>query len=262
MEHLPPVLDPGVAAQGPQMSLPARLLNVIATPGEVFEQIKNAPVVTAHWLAPALIAIAVSWVGVWLVFSQPAIQQQLREITDQAIDKQVQSGKLNEQQAEQARAVAAKIADMSSKIGAYGAPVLFGFFLPFWWGLWVWLVGTKALGADFSYMKGVEVAGLAGMIGVLDGIVRTLLILAMGNLFASPSLALLLKHFNPQNPAHALLAIVNIMTFWILAVRSVGLAHLARATFSRAACWIFGIWAVQTGLLTGLSFGLQKLFAR
>jgi hypothetical protein len=262
MEQLPPIVEPGAQVHSPQMTLPARLLNVIAAPGEVFEQIKGAPVLTAHWLAPALLAIAVGWIGVWLIFSQPAIQQQLREITDQAIDKQVQAGKLTEQQAEQARVVAAKFADVSSKIGAYGAPVLFGFFLPFWWGLWVWLVGTKVFGADFGYMKGVEVAGLAGMIGVLDGVVRTLLILIMGNLFASPSFALILKHFDPQNPAHALLAIVNIMTFWILAVRSVGLARLAQTGFARAAGWIFGIWALQTGLLTGLSFGLQRVFAR
>jgi hypothetical protein len=84
----------------------------------------------------------------------------------------------------------------------------------------------------------------------------------MGNLFASPSLALFLKQFDPQNPAHALLAIVNIMTFWVLAVRSVGLARLAQAGFARAAAWIFGIWAIQTALLTGLSFGAQRLFAR
>jgi hypothetical protein len=261
MEKLPPVLDSGAQGTTPRMSLAGRMINVIATPGEVFEQVKTAPACTANWLAPACILIVLSWLGVWLVFSQPAIQQQLREITDQAIDKQVRSGKLTQQQAEQAREVAAKFGSLGSKLGAYGAPVFVGMVIPFWWGLFIWLVGTKAMHGDFEYMKAVEVAGLAGIIGVIDAIVRTLLILIMGSLFASPSLALFLKQFDPQNPAHTLLAVVNVMTFWVLGVRSIGLARLAGSTFSKAAAWVFGFWALETALLTGLSFGMQRLFA-
>lgn len=205
MENLPPVLDPQTPR--PTVSLGARLFNVFATPGEVFEQLKGARVSTANWLAPALILIVVSWVGAWLVFSQDSIQQQLKEITDQAVEKQIAKQHLSDQQAEQARAVAAKFGSVGSRIGAYAAPVFLGLAVPFWWGLILWLVGTKALKADFSYMKGVEVAGLAGMISVLEAIVRALLILIMGNLFASPSLALLVKQFDPQNHVHGMLAV-------------------------------------------------------
>src|SRR5207302_9246459 len=69
-----------------------------------------------------------------------------------------------------------------------------------------WLVGTKALKGHFPFSKAVEVAGLANMIGVLEAVVKTLLILVTGNIFASPSLALLVKEFDPQNPVHSLLA--------------------------------------------------------
>jgi hypothetical protein len=217
---------------------------------------------TANWVTPGLILIAVSWVGAMLVFSQDFAQQQLREMTDQAIDKQVQQGKLTEQQAEQARPIATKVGGIMAKISAFGLPVFVAFVLPFWGGLIIWLVGTKALGGDFPYMKGVEVAGLAGMVNVLDGILRTLLILIMGSLFASPSLAVFVKNFDPQNTSHGLLAAVNIMTFWVLAVRSVGLARLASSTFGKAAAWIFGIWVLQMGLITGVGLGLQKVFAR
>lgn len=262
MEQLPPVLDPGAQAIGPRMSLAGRMFNVIAAPGEVFEQIKDEPVRSSNWLAPACLLILLSWLGSALVFSQPSIQQQLRDITDQAIDKQIQAGKLTQQQGEQAREVAAKFGSIGSKLAAFGAPVFFGLALPFWWGLLIWLVGTKAMKGDFSYMKGVEVAGLAGMIGALDAVVRTLLILIMGSLFASPSLALFLKQFDPQNHSHALLSIINVMTFWVLGVRSVGLARLAGSSFAKAGAWVFGFWALQTALLTGLSFGAQHLFAR
>ena len=261
MEQLPPVVDPGAQGINPPMSLAGRMINVIAAPGEVFEQVKTAPGSTANWLAPACILILLSWLGSWLVFSQPSIQLQVREMTDQAIDKQVQAGKLTQQQAEQSREVAAKFGGLFTKVAAYGAPVVLALVLPFWWGLLIWLVGTKAMRGDFGYMKGVEVAGLSGIIGAIDAIVRTLLILIMGSLFASPSLALFLKQFDPQNPAHTLLAVFSVMTFWVLGVRSVGLARLAGSTFAKAAAWVFGFWVLQTALLTGLSFGIQRLFA-
>ena len=102
-------------------------------------------------------------------------------------------------------------------------------------------------------MKAVEVVGLANMVSVLDVIVRTLLIVGLGNLYAAPSLMLLVKEFDPQNTVHSLLALVNVMTFWLLAVRAMGLARLTGVSFIKAALWVFGIWAAYTALLIGLA---------
>ena len=56
----PPEVPPSRA-----MSLGGRLLNVFATPGDVFQEAKSAANTTANWLAPALILIVVSWVAAW-----------------------------------------------------------------------------------------------------------------------------------------------------------------------------------------------------
>ena len=234
------------------MSLGGRLLNVFATPGDVFQEVKTAGVSTANWLVPALILIAVSWVAAWLVFSQDSIRHQLSEITDQAIQKQIEQAHMSEQQAEQARAMGEKWAGISSRIAAGLAPVVTGFVTPFFWGLILWLVGAKILKGDFPYMKAVEVVGLANMVTVLDVIVKTLLIVGLGNLYAAPSLVLLVREFDPQNTVHSLLTIVNVMTFWLLAVRAMGLARLSGASFTKAALWVFGIWAAYTGFFVGV----------
>jgi hypothetical protein len=123
-------------------------------------------------------------------------------------------------------------------------------------------MGNKALKGQFTYMQAVEVVGLGNMVGVLDSIIKTLLIVSMGSLFASTSLALLVKEFNPQNPAHNLLAMVNIMTFWILGVRSVGLSRLSGASFLKSAAWVFGVWAAYTGLFFGLGLAVQAIVGR
>jgi len=111
-------------------------------------------------------------------------------------------------------------------------------------------------------MKAVEVVGLANMIEVLEAIVKTLLIVGEGSLYASPGLMLLVKDFDPQNTAHALLAIVNVMTFWVLAVRASGLARLSGASFTKAALWVFGIWAAYTGFFVGLGLLAKAVFKR
>lgn len=134
------------------------------------------------------------------------------------------------------------------------------FITPFWGGLILWLVGSFALKAPFPYLKAVEIAGLANMILVLDVVVRTLLVLITGNLFATLSLTLVVKDFDPQNTLYSLLALVNVMTFWLLAVRSVGLARLTGASAAKAAAWIFGIWIVLSGILIGFGAAMRAAF--
>ncbi len=253
---------PPEASPPPAMSLGGRLLNVFATPGDVFQEVKTAGASTANWLAPALILIAVSWVAAGLIFSQDSIKHQLGEITERAIQKQIEKTQMSEQQAEQARAIGEKWAVISAKIGAALVPVLAGFATPFFWGLIVWLVGAKLLKGGFPYMKAVEVVGLANMVSVLDVIVKTLLIVGLGNLYAAPSLVLLVQEFDPQNTVHSLLALVNVMTFWLLAVRALGLARLSGASLGKAAAWVFGIWAAYTGFFVGLGVLAKAAFKR
>jgi len=234
-----------------------RLANVYAAPGEVFDQVKASPPSTANWLTPVLIFIVVGWVGGWLVFSQASIKQQLRDIQEQAIQKQVDKGRLSQKQADSA---GEKLGNIGAVVGiAVGVPFA-AFASPLLWGLIVWLVGVKVFKGNFTYMKALEVAGLANMIGVLDSIVKTLLILVMGSLFASPSLALLVKQFDPQNPLHSVLAAISVMTFWALAVKAIGLSRLSGASFGKAAVWIFGIWVAWTGLAIGIGAAFRAAF--
>jgi hypothetical protein len=244
----------------PQSSLMGRLANVYAAPGEVFDQVKASPPSTANWLAPALILILMGWLGAWLIFSQASIKQQLRDIQEQAIQKQVDKGRLSQKQADSAMQVGEKFGSIGATVGAAVVPVFIGFASPFLWGLIVWLVGVKVLKGNFAYMKAVEVTGLANMIGVLGSIVTALLILLMGNLFASPSLMLVVKEFDSQNTLHSVLAAINVMTFWALAVKAIGLSRLSGASFGKAAVWVFGIWVAWTGLMISIGAAIRIAF--
>lgn len=141
----------------PPMSLGARLSNVFAAPGEVFDDVRLRPVKFANWLIPGLILVVVSWIGAWVIFSQPSIQQQLAEFSDAAVQKQAERMKASPEQAEQMRAAAAKLGGIGQKIGAVATPLITAFVFPMIWGAYLWLVGNKILHARFEFMKAVEI---------------------------------------------------------------------------------------------------------
>lgn len=237
------------------MSLPARLLNVFAIPGDVFEEVKKSPPSTGNWLVPALLLILAGCIGAWLVYSQPAIQQQMREMQDKVLDKLVEKGRLSKEQVDRQREASA----VGGNIGIYVGPVFSAFFTPFWWGFLVWLLGTKLFHGNFTFMKAVEIVGLGNCIAILGSVVTTLLMVSMGSLGATPSPALLVKDYDPQNTSQALLQIPNAITIWVLAVRSIGLAKLSGARFLPAAIWVFGLWLAQVSILVGIGLAFKAL---
>jgi hypothetical protein len=244
------------------MSLMARLLNIFATPGEVFDQVRAARPSAANWLVPASLCAVLGVLASFLIFSQPAIIQQIHEQQAKVFDAQVKAGKMTQAQADEAVAAAEKFSGPTGLkfFGSVGA--VFGSFASvFWWGLLLWLVGRFALKAELGFMKVMEVAGLASAISVLEGVLKMLLIFGLSNPLASPSLALLIKDPDPQNKLFMLLSLLNIMTFWVLVVRSIGLAKLAGVSFGKTAVWVFGVWALLSGLVIGFAMAMQAIFA-
>ena len=95
-QHLPMPEPQPETPQVLAMSLLGRLLNVFATPADVFQEVKAAKVAAVNWLVPALILVVVSWAAAAVIFSKDSIKHQLSEITDQAIQKQVESSHMSE----------------------------------------------------------------------------------------------------------------------------------------------------------------------
>jgi hypothetical protein len=242
----------------PAMSLAARMMNIFAAPSEVFEDIKNSPPSNSNWLVPALVLVVVGWICSGIILSQDAFRHQVSDLVEKSIQKQIEKSHMPEQQADMAR----KAGEISWKVQVAVGPAFIAFVTPFVWGLFLWLVGRWAFKAQLRYMKAVEIVGLASTIGILEAVVKTLLIFVTGNIMASTSLALLVKDFDPQNTTHALFAVVNVMTFWVLAARAIGIARVCNGTTGRAIAWVFGIWISYTAFFWGLGVAVQHIFGK
>jgi hypothetical protein len=241
------------------LSLIGRLTGVLATPGEVFDSVRTAPPSTANWLAPALILLGVSWLSAFLIFSQPALSRQLADIQSQAIEKQITAKKIPPEQAAATRQQGEKFGNIAIKIGMVAGPVLYALVTPFWWGLLLWGLGRVIFKTPLDYMKAVEVAGLSAVVLALGAVVKTLLVVGIGNLSAGTSAVLFFKKLDPSTPTFQLVSALDVFTFWVLAVRAIGLARLTGVSTLRSATWVCGLWLAFTSLILGFSIGARAL---
>lgn len=237
-------------------SLAARLFNVFATPGDVFEEVKSGKPSLGNWLAPVLLASLVGIISIWVMFSLPTVQQEVRNAQEKKFDEIARKQNMSPQQTEQFKEQMERFSGVTLiKIaGTFGA-VAGSFFWLFALALGIWLLGVKVLKGQFVYMQAVEVAGLGMMIGVLGGIVGLLLVVAKGSMFVSCGPALLLSEFDPKNKVHLALVALNVFSLWHLGVMSVGVSKLSGVSAAKAAGWLFGVWAVIKGaiILSGIS---------
>ncbi|HWX19848.1 MAG TPA: YIP1 family protein [Candidatus Binatia bacterium] len=259
----PPPLLPEPQTEPPRtatMSVGARLMNVFAVPGEVFQEVKVAPASAANWVVPVLLFIIVGVLSVLVIFSQPAIVQQLREQQDKAIEKQVQAGKITQAQADQATAVLEKFMGPTTlKLFGSAGVVVVGFVRVLWWAFILWLFGRWVLKVSLDFNKTLEVAGLTTMIVVLGAVVALLLTVNLGKLGMGASLALAVKDFDMNRKSHLFAGAANVFSFWQLAVTSIGLARLANVPFVRAAWVVFTYWLMQESLLIMSGMGQWAL---
>jgi hypothetical protein len=237
------------------MSIAARLLNVFAIPGEVFAEVKSSRAKVSNWLVPVFLSALIGAVSVWIAFSQPAVQQQLREQQTRMLDKQIKAGSITQADADKLLATLERVQGPLMAAGV----VAMSFLRIFWWALILVLLGRWFFRVKLGYSKALEVAGLAIMISVLGSVVSLLLTVNLARLFATPSLALALHDFDTTRKSHVFLGAANVFAFWQISVIAVGLAKLAGAPFVRAVILVLGCWLMQESLLIMLGFGQLAL---
>jgi hypothetical protein len=221
------------------------MTDVFISPSEVFDEVKMSPPNHANWIWPLVAAIIVGIVYVMVIFSQPAVLQTMKDAQDKKIQHMVAKGKITQDAADKMRENFEKVATPELLKAIWIAITIVGNLISlFLTAAVVWLIGRFAFRAYFDYMKSVEVVGLALMITVVGGIVKLLLDVIYGSASMSAGPVLFVKHFDPENKVHLLLAALSVTSLWYVAVLAVGLARLSGTSFWKAAAWMFGLWVV------------------
>lgn len=241
------------------MSLGARLFNVFAAPGELFEELRDQKTAHSNWLLPMLLCMVMGIIFSFVVFSQPDIVASITDQQETAMAARVKAGKMTQDQADKALESVRKFQSPTffKMFGSLGAVFGTGIGLTVF-SVLLWILMDKILKGDVALNKSFELCGLTSMISFVGGIVTMLVVLLKGNIAAGPSAALLVPQFNPGSYLHQFLSAFNVMTIWYLIVLITGASKLTRRSFGSAAFWIFGVWFVlRFGTAAGSAWWTQ-----
>ncbi len=243
-----------VAEQVQPMSLSEKITDIFASPGELFENVRLTPRTNSNWVIPWLLFAIVAIILGQLVVNNPSLADQMGTMIRKGFDKQVQEGKMSQEQADQTFERFVKPGSVMFTITQVAGSVLGPLLAIFVLGLVYWVLGKTAMKATSPYMKVTEVVGLTLFIGVLEQIVTTILMFAMDSITATPSLGIFISNFDMENKLHLALAKVNVFTFWSLIIVSIGLSKLFQRDFPKVLVLVFALWVLWSivSILAGI----------
>ncbi len=239
-----------------EMSLSDKFIGILSSPGEVYQTIVGTEPKTSNWAIPLVLTIIVGIIFTLVVFTQPAIQDQMSEAQHKAMQKRVTEGKMTQEQMD--RAVEMNPAKPGSPmfliIGAVGVAFVISFSL-FVYSAVYFLGGKFVYQATVPYSKILEVYGLSFYVAAVVSLLTMVIVVAMGSLHASFSPALFISDFDPLNKEHKLMAALNLLEFWNLYVVGVGLSKVWNTSLGKSFAVVGGAWAVWTLIKVFVDFG-------
>jgi hypothetical protein len=265
MEEQQVTTPPEPAAEVKPMSFTEKLVNIFASPGELFENVRLTGKTPSNWIIPAAIMIVVAIAMQQLIMSNPSLADQTKAMVEKAtkerLDKAVQSGQMTPEQAEQQREQIENFTNPSSPLNIAMRIVSVVVFIPvvlLLIALVYWLLGKTAMHATAPYMKVVEVIGLTLLIAAAESIVTTVMAIGLDSIHAGPSLAVFVKDFDLNNKLHVTLSKVNVFTIWSLLVTGIGLSKLFQRDLPKVLVLVFALWILWSAftVFTGfMNFG-------
>ncbi|MBI2620551.1 MAG: YIP1 family protein [Ignavibacteriales bacterium] len=233
------------AAPQTSVSLGNRITNILASPSEAFDGVKDQHSKNTHWVIPYLLFILLAVLFTYLLFVNEPLKNQIFDMQSKAFDEQVQKGQITQQQAD-------RIREQIEGTGI-GLFMLFGtvpqivFISLYYFGaaLFLWLTSKVLWKSSAKYGKYLEIYGLASWVGVLGYIVTILMILGLENMFTTPSLGLLLMgEYDPLNTGHKFLSAMNLFSVWQAAVTGIGLSKIAGKSVGTGIGVAIGLWII------------------
>lgn len=231
------------------------IMNVFSSPGDAFSGLRESESKASYWLIPLILLIVLASVSSYLIFTNETLKTQALEAQTQAIQKQVDQGKMTQEQADQAKSRMENMGGMLIAIGIVGSAIFLSVMV-FGAGLVLWLAGKFALKSTAGYSKHLELYGISSWIGILGGVVSLLMIVGLNSMYATPSAALAVyASFDPLNTTHKLLSALNIFSIWQVIVVGMGLSKLSdkpSTTGIGIAFVLWVVWVAVSNLLLGI----------
>ena len=217
--------NPGSALIAPT-SVYHKMINLLAAPGEVFEEVAATKPTAVNWRLPTLLVCLAGIIGLQIMSDPPMAASQVQDanaIGGGIVDRHLLAG------------TGPVVSSLMICLGAFGGML--------WSAVVLWIIGRWFLGAQFSFGKSVEVAALSSVVLVLGTVMTGLLITVTGDFNTRPALSLF-TDAEPGSRVRLVLEALNVFHIWAAMVLAAGLSKLSGAAFKECAFWVFGYWIV------------------
>jgi hypothetical protein len=225
--------EPG--ADAPQEpGVVSRMLNVLFSPGEVFQSV-NRSVGAMDWLIPLVVSAIVSVIAVQ--FTMPIILSDSRPALEAQFDK---NPNMTQEQREKAVATVAKITTIS--VTAFAALMVFAIAVVL--ALLFMAATNFVFGGEATFRKSLAVTSYCGLVAVPSSIVSIPLALSMGTMVVQFGPGLLLPDSLSGTFVYHLLGNLNLFMVWQGALAAIGMGIVSGTGTKRPAIVIFILLAV------------------
>lgn len=263
----PPVLGAKPApAPAPRSPFYARLLNVIAMPGMVFEEVRISRHSVMNWLIPVpLYAISLALFSV-ILCSTPSAQKvfddfrpKWRQAQVDKLAEQVKAGQIKQADADLVmKNIDQVMKPPTLRVLLMGAGFGFGLARLLWWTLLIQFLARAALRTPVAFGKALEVVALSSIVASLGNFAVSALIVDFGNSFSSGGFTLAVHDFNAANAQMLAALMLNVPNFWLIAVLGAGLARLTQQPWIRGTMLIAVYWIATDLLLMASGVGFAR----
>ncbi|MEY4385697.1 MAG: hypothetical protein RLY20_980 [Verrucomicrobiota bacterium] len=263
----PPLLDAKPAPlPAPRSPLYARLMNVIAMPGAVFEEVRTSRHAVGNWLLTLpLYAISLALFAA-VIFSTPTVQKlfeenrpvwrkaQLDQLTEQVKAKKIQQTDVDETMKMFDTVMKPSVARKLVAVAGLG----FGAVRPFWWTLVLWFLARAALRTRVSFGKALDVVGLATVVAILGNLATVALTVDFRRWFTEHDFAMAVGDLGGSGNELLVALLQNGLNFWFIAVLGTGLARLTQQPWFRGAFLVASYWIATDLFMLALGAGVTR----
>jgi len=243
-----------ISEETQELSQMDAISGVFTEPGNTFETLTKFPK-RNFWLLPVIILVVTSVVSSFLFFSDAELvgkmmdkqKQQLRE----RMQESVKSGKMSQQQANDAIEKAEKFMDPNGiffKITGFAGAVVAPFLMLFVLSV-IYMLFLKMFKANFEFTNILNVVGLSLVVSAIGSIIAIVLSIILGEL-NSVGLTLFLKAETVGETMHGLLMKLDVFSVWFYILVSIGLVKVAKIKPAISYSIVFGLWILWLVITT------------
>ena len=219
------------------LSLTDKFIGVLTEPTATFDHIRAAGTRTSDWLVPVLIVAAILGIATMVRFSNPETAAQMSQQQEQAMQKQVDDGKMTQEQADETLETIGNVTKIAAPIGAFISYIAIFFLLC----LVYWVLVRFLMKGDAGYSQMMSVVGLAGFIGGIDQLLSLLLLVVTGNAFANLSPALFMSGGMESTLFRSMMVLAPV-SIWAQYVVGIGFSRIANLSLMKGMIASFIVW--------------------